>query len=94
MRRVESVISFSCLLVLPRGSSNLSIVFVLPGSRIVRGFGSATIIDEMPLRSTLELGNHIHHIVFFLSISAVVYTQRHAIFLGCRSEPVVHCSPV
>ena len=84
MRRVESVLFFSFLLVLPRGSSNLSIVFVLPGSSIVRGFGSATIIDEMPLRSALELG----------SISAVVYTQRHAIFLGCRSEPVVHCSSV
>ena len=65
MRRVESVIFFSFLLVLPRGSSNLSIVFVLPGSSIVRGFGSATIIDEMPLRSALEVGNHIRHIVFF-----------------------------
>ena len=46
----------------------------------VRGFGSATIIDEMPLRSALELGNRTHRVVFFLSISAVVYTQRHAIF--------------
>ena len=64
MRRVESVIFFWFLLVLPRGSSNLSIVFVLPVSSIVRGFGSATIIGEMPLRSAVELGNHIRHIVF------------------------------
>ena len=79
MRRVECYF-FSFLLVLSRGSSNLSIVFVLPGSSKVRGFGSATIIDEMPLRSALELGNRTHRVVFFLSISAVVYTQRHAIF--------------
>ena len=65
MRRVESVICFSFLLVLPRGSSNLSIVSVLPGSSMVPGFGSATIIDEMPLRSALEVGNHIRRIVFF-----------------------------
>ena len=65
MRRVESVIFFSFLLVLPRGSSNLSIVSVLLGSSMVPGFGSATIIDEMPLRSALEVGNHIRHIVFF-----------------------------
>ena len=65
MRRVESVLFFSFLLVLPRGSSNLSIVSVLPGSTMGPGFGSATIIDEMPLRSALEVGNHIRHIVFF-----------------------------
>ena len=65
MRRVEPVFFFSFLLVLPRGSSNLSIVSVLPGSSMGPGFGSATIIDEMPLRSALEVGNHIRHIVFF-----------------------------
>ena len=65
MRRVESVIFFWFLLVLPRGSSNLSIVSVLPGSSMGPGFGSATIIDEMPLRSALDVGNHIRHIVFF-----------------------------
>ena len=64
MRRVRACFFFSFLLVLTRGSSNLSIVSVLPGSSMGPGFGSATIIDEMPLRSAVELGNHIRHIVF------------------------------
>ena len=62
------VSSLFCFFVLPcssEGSSNLSIVSVLPGSSMGPGFGSATIIDEMPLRSALEVGNHMRHIVFF-----------------------------
>ena len=49
---------------------------VLPGSSMVPGFGSATIIDEMPLRSALEVGNHIRHIVFFKAL--VLLSTRNA----------------